>query len=286
VIVSNLPADAHVHSEWSWDAGSDPASHGSMRRTCEHAVGIGLPAVIFTEHLDVSGEWLVEDGDIGHHGQKYVDPTGRVQLPEFDADGYLSAIENCRAEFPGLRILTGVEFGQPHLPNAIAERLIARGVIDRVNGSLHMVPVEDGVRTEPTTLYRSRPAEEVVHRYLDELLVMIESSDAFAVLCHIDYPARSWPIARVGPFDPRMFESGFRAAMRALAESGRALELNTRRLWPWIPQWWAEEGGRAITFGSDTHTHEQLAAHFPEAMAMANSHGFKPGPLPEDFWTR
>ena len=257
-----------------------------MRRTCEHAVRIGLSALIFTEHLDVSAEWLVEDGDIGHHAQKYVDSTGHVQLPEFDTAGYLRAIDGCRAEFPELRILTGLEFGQPHLPNPFAERLLGSGAIDRVNGSLHMLPVEPGIRTEPTTLYRSRPADEVVQRYLDELLVMIERSDAFAVLSHIDYAARSWPISKVGPFDPAKFESGFRVAMRALAESGRALEMNTRRLWPWIPQWWAEEGGRAVTFGSDTHTHEQLAAHFPEAMAMVGSYGFRPGAEPEDFWTR
>lgn len=35
---TTLPADAHVHSEWSWDSGSDPASPGRMARTCEKAV--------------------------------------------------------------------------------------------------------------------------------------------------------------------------------------------------------------------------------------------------------
>ena len=74
--------------------------------------------------------------------------------------------------------------------------------------------------------------------------------------------------------------------MRAIAGSGRALEMNTRRLWPWIPQWWAEEGGRAVSFGSDTHGPEFLAASFPEAMAMIEHFGFGPGPRPEDFWTR
>jgi histidinol phosphatase-like PHP family hydrolase len=40
-----LPADGHVHSEWSWDA-----PDGSMERTCARALDIGLPAVAFTEH--------------------------------------------------------------------------------------------------------------------------------------------------------------------------------------------------------------------------------------------
>lgn len=62
--------------------------------------------------------------------------------------------------------------------------------------------------------------------------------------------------------------------------------MNTRRLWPWIPQWWSEEGGRTVTFGSDAHVPEAIAANFPEATAMLESYGFRPGTRPEDFWTR
>lgn len=74
--------------------------------------------------------------------------------------------------------------------------------------------------------------------------------------------------------------------MRAIAESGRALEINTRRLRPWIPQWWAEEGGQAISFGSDSHTPLALAANFPEAMALADWAGFRPGRDPRELWRR
>ncbi|MET8872667.1 hypothetical protein [Nocardia sp. NPDC004604] len=76
-----------------------------------------------------------------------------------------------------------------------------------------------------------------------------------------------------GPFDPRRFEDRFRSAMRAIADSDRALEMNTRRLWPWIPQWWREEGGHAVTFGSDTPVPEALADNFLEAMAMVEHFG-------------
>ncbi|MEU8278489.1 PHP domain-containing protein [Microbispora bryophytorum] len=48
-----LPADSHVHSEWSWDA-----PLGSMERTCEKAVELGLPAIAFTEHVDHT-VWMV-----------------------------------------------------------------------------------------------------------------------------------------------------------------------------------------------------------------------------------
>jgi histidinol-phosphatase (PHP family) len=257
-----------------------------MVRICERAVRIGLPAIVFTEHLDHEDSWRIDDGDIGEQAQKYVDETGHVRIPPFEAESYLEAIDRCRHDYPQLRILTGVEFGQPHLWDAKAAELLSSGAIDRVNGSLHMLPFDDGDRSEPTTLYHHRPPDAVMWAYLEEIPRMVAGSDSFAVFTHIDYAVRSWPIAVAGPFDPRRFEDGFRTAMRAIADSGRALEMNTRRLWPWIPQWWAEEGGRAVSFGSDAHGAEPLAANFPEVMAMVEYFGFTPGSRPEDFWTR
>ncbi len=281
-----LPADAHVHSEWSWDTGgpqSDAA--GRMQLTCERAVAIGLPAIIFTEHLDFDDAWRVEPQDMLPHLRSLVGPGGLVQLPLIDADGYFDSIERCRHRFPQLRILTGVEFGQPHLWQAVAERHLDFDRIDRVNGSLHTLQIGD-VRSEPNTLFREWPADRVMREYLAEVVRMVAGSDLFEVFTHIDYAVRSWPVEAEGPFDPRHFEDEFRFALRSIADSGRALEMNTRRLWSWVPQWWSEEGGRSISFGSDAHVPEALAANFPEAVAMVEYFGFRPGAQPEDLWTR
>lgn len=282
-----LPADAHVHSEFSWDTGGpSSAAAGTMRRTCSRAVRIGVPAVIFTEHLDVSG-WRAAPEDFTEHQRLLIDRDGLMQPPALDADGYFDSIERCRHEFPDLRILTGVELGQPHLDRRAAEALVDFSALDRVNGSLHTLPLGGGQRSEPVTLFRewTDPAE-VVWTYLAEVPVMVGAGD-FDVFTHIDYAARSWPTDEHGPFDHRLFEDGFRQAMRAIASSGRALEMNTGRpLRPWIPQWWAEEGGRAVSFGSDDHITAGLAAHFHEAMALLEHFGFAPGSRPEDFWTR
>lgn len=285
-----LPADAHVHSEWSWDAGSDPASTRSMERTCARAVRIGLPALIFTEHLDLESAWRIDPGDIGEHADTHRGRDGYVQLPSFDLEGYLESIDRCRRAFPELRVLTGLEFGQPHLHHARAAALLHEGNFDRINGSLHTVPFPESGngddRTEPTTLFRYRAADDVMEAYLQEIPRMVDGSDAFETFTHIDYAVRSWPTNDVGPFDPRAFEELFRSAMRTLAGSGRALEMNTRRLWPWIPQWWAEEGGRAISFGSDAHEPLGLAAGFPEAVQMVEQFGFRAGRTSWDFWRR
>jgi histidinol-phosphatase (PHP family) len=201
-------------------------------------------------------------------------------------DDYLASIERCRRLFPELQILTGVEFGQPHLDGQVARTAIDLSALDRVNGSLHTLPFA-GSRSEPVTLFRevADPAD-VIWLYLAEVSGMVDDGD-FEVFTHIDYAVRSWPEAEHGPFDPRPFEDGFRQAMRTIAGSGRALEMNTgHRLRPWIPQWWTDEGGRAVSFGSDDHDSTGLAANFDEATALLEHLGFQPGRRPADFWTR
>ena len=280
-----LTGDAHVHSEWSWDTGgpSSPDAVGRMELTCERAARIGLPALVFTEHFDF-GSWSSREADERPHLRSVI-ADGILTPPPLDIPGYLESIERCRRRFPELTILTGVEFGEPHQYADEAAALVELGVIDRINGSLHRIPL-GGERSEPGMLMREWSAAEVMWAYLEELPRMVAGSDAFEVFTHIDWVARYWPVDAVGPFDPRPFEEGFRSGMRVLAESGRALELNTRRLWSWIPQWWSEEGGRTITFGSDAHVPEALASGIPEAMLMAEHFGFRPGRRPQDFWTR
>ena len=254
-----------------------------MQQTCERAVKIGLPAVVFTEHLDFGG-WRIGPQDATDAIRHLITPEGILEAPSLDVAGYLDCIDRCRRMFPSLRIMTGVEFGQPHLFHQRAAALLDLSGLDRVNGSLHTL--QNGAeRSEPITLFRYWPADQVIWEYL-EIPRMVAASDSFRVFTHIDYAVRSWPTAGIGPFNPKQFEEGFRHAMRALADGGRALEMNTRRLWSWIPQWWSEEGGQAITFGSDTHVPDDLAAHVPEAMAMVEHYGFQPGRNPEDFWTR
>ncbi|WP_458683735.1 PHP domain-containing protein [Prescottella equi] len=282
----HLPADSHVHTEWSWDTGGPSSvAAGRMNLMCERALAIGLPAIVFTEHFDFDSTWRTEPDDLLPHQQHLLDSSGYLRPPPLDIAGYLNGIDRCRHRFPDLTILTGVEFGQPHLHAEHAAQLVDLSGLDRVNGSLHTLKVGED-RYEPNTLFRKWRPDEVINAYLDEIPQMVTGSDEFEVFCHIDYAVRAWPTADAGPFDPHHFEERFRAAMRAIADSGRALEINTRRLRPWIPQWWKEEGGRAITFGSDAHVPEALADNFPEAIAMIEHHGFTPGRRPADFWTR
>jgi histidinol-phosphatase (PHP family) len=283
VLPVTLPPDSHVHSEWSWDA---PA--GSMERSCAHAVELGLPAIAFTEHLDHTVWTVVPDGvHQDEHLASLTSPDGLLTPPKFDAAGYLEAVEQCRDRFPGLRIFSGLEMGEPHWHTQAVATVLATGRFDRLLGSLHCLPTEDGF-TEPPGHYRQQAAAEVVRGYLAEVVRLVTESDLFSVLAHIDYPVRSWPARQAGPFDVLMFEAEFRHTLRTAAESGRALEINTRipSLHPTLLRWWHEEGGEAVTFGSDAHQPSAVAIGFRKAAAIAQAHGFRPGPNPYEWWAR
>ena len=272
-----LPADSHVHSEWSWDA-----AHGSMEETCARAVDLGLPAVAFTEHADWT-PWWVRPGELSDHLQQFVAADSTVVAPAIDLDGYRECLRRCRDQFPGLRIISGVELGEPHRHPGIVAALLRAGEFDRVLGSVHCLPLGDRF-AEPPNLYRAQPAAEVIRDYLAEIGRLVTGSDAFAVLAHLDYPLRYWP-TQAGPFDPYAFEDEFRQALRAIAGSGRVLEVNTAGpLHPEILRWWREEGGEAVTFGSDAHEPAELGRRFAEAAALVEAHGFRPGRHPYDPW--
>ncbi|KRF34179.1 PHP domain-containing protein [Nocardioides sp. Soil805] len=275
-----LPVDSHVHTNWSWDA-----PHGSMRASCERAIRVGLPAIAFTEHVDHT-VWRVamEELDPGDHLAQ-VARDGLLHPPAFDAAGYLQEVEECRERYPGLRILSGLELGEPHRHPEVVAGLLARGTFDRVLGSLHSL-ADGGQYAEPVGLYGHRDPAEVLRSYLAEVTVLVASDQSFEVLAHIDYPVRGWPPS-AGRFDPLAFEAEFRHALHVTATSGRALEVNTKvPLHARILQWWREEGGTAITFGSDAHAPESIAHHFTQAAQMADAHGFRPGRMPHDLWGR
>lgn len=282
-----LPPDNHVHTEFSWDA-----DKGSMVEACERAVELGLPSIAFTEHVDLT-PWVIPDEAAARFAPDVASHIGhdrRLRAPAVDLDRYFESIERCRARFPNLRILTGLEIGEPHWFPELTAELLARGRFQRVLGSLHSLTID----AEPRLIdewFRTERVDEAreaiaVRDYLAEAIIMIESSDRFEVFAHIDYLVRQ--IEAVGrAHDPRAFEEEYRETLRALATSERVLEINTRlRLDPLIVELWYDVGGGAVSFGSDAHSGPKVGGDFERAAAMAEAKGFRPQADPHDFWRR
>ncbi len=265
------PADLHVHTQFSWDA-----PRGDMEATCRRALEIGLPAIALTEHADFTG-------------------GGYPDFHRLDVSAYHCELERCRALFPSLRILSGVELGQPHLFPAEAASVLAAGPLDRVLGSVHCVRWQ-GELTDVSIggLLAPEQAVAVVRVYFRELLGLLEGSQPFEVLAHLDYPKRYWPHAAVA-YREEAFEEEIRAVLRAAARRGSVLELNTTRgaephrglcPGPTVLNWWGEEGGRAVSLGSDAHSPDRIALGFDLASQLAEAAGFRPNDDPAGYWLK
>jgi histidinol-phosphatase (PHP family) len=242
-----------------------------MEQSCRRAIEVGLPAIAFTEHAD----WAIV-----HQGQHPVDIAG-----------YLDAVDRCRRQFPDLRILSGVELGEPHwFPKETAE-VLAAGPLDQVLGSVHSIDWPGGM-LDASQFSRREGIDfaAAVRAYFAEVLAMVESGQPFETLAHIDYPKRYW-LESLPPYREQDYEDEIRAILRAAARSGRVLEVNTTRgdvLCPDITvvRWWRELGGQAVQYGSDAHQPDKIAEGFKVATQMVESAGFKPARDPVSLWRR
>jgi histidinol-phosphatase (PHP family) len=270
-----LPADNHVHTEWSYDTSAD----ASMVRSCEQAIGIGLPSLAFTEHLE-----FTEGGPGDAIHDVATDHRWWSRIKPLDVPGYMASVEECRQRFPELRILSGVEAGESHLFGASAGAVIHAHAFERVLGSLHAVPYQ-GRLVAADALFGRMPADDAMRYYFAELVTLIQDSDLFQVLAHLDFPRRYWPS---GPhlYREQPFEEEYRVALRALAASGRVLEINTKSPLASVDmvRWWREEGGTAVSFGSDAHLPNRVGDRFKLAVDIVEQAGFRPGRDPYDFW--
>src|ERR1035441_5633449 len=187
-----------------------------MERTCARAIELRLPAIVFTEHADFTAWTLPIDAEIRAGWERFV-TANMMRPPELDIDGYLESIRRCRQLFPGLQILSGVELSEPHWHPQQTANLLAAGGFDRVISSVHAGPVDGGF-LEISGLFEVRAAADVVREYLAEVLRMVEGFDV-AVLAHIDYPVRYWPVG-AGSYDSTDFERYYRVVLSALARTG------------------------------------------------------------------
>jgi len=133
----------------------------------ERAIELGLPAIAFTDHADF----------VKVHDDQYC----------VDIVGYLESIDRCRAKYTGLRILSGVELGEPHwFPKETAE-VLAAGPLDNVLGSVHCIKLEGQV--VDASQFRDRQGVDfaaATRAYFAEVLAMIEGGQPFETLAHLE----------------------------------------------------------------------------------------------------
>lgn len=261
-----------------------------MHATCARAVAVGLPALAFTEHVDLTA-WSLHDRPVPSVHRGSWDEHGRFLGSPLEVGAYLEEVDRCRHAFRALRIWSGIELSEGHWHPAAVADLVSALRPDRVVGSVHALDdlhprAAPGDHVEVSDGYRQRQPVGVVRAYLAEVRAMSLSDAPFEVLGHIDYPLRTWP-ASAGEVPWAVLEDDVRAALDATAASGRALEVNTRLpLAARVLDWWHQAGGESVVFGSDAHRPDDVARDFAGTAAMVAAHGFRPGATPYEHWRR
>lgn len=236
--------DCHIHSNHSLDG------HDTMEAMCQQAIRKGLGGVCFTEHLYLERE----DESYGF----------------FDYERYMANLEAVRRRFGDrLLIWSGIEISyQPYLETDIVAFLEDK-TFDLVIGSVHYVDGEFvfGPLTD------SRSEEEAYSRYF-EIVYRAAQANLFDVLGHLDVLKRSG-VKRYGPFIYEQYARQIEAVLKAMIDTGTALEVNTsglrqapREPYPGLEvlQRYQELGGKRLTIGSDAHRASDVGRGIRETM--------------------
>ncbi len=235
--------DTHMHTDVSSD------SRMTLPQALQAAEKKGL-GIIVTEHMDLG----------------YPVPGSFI----FDVDDYFSGYGSRRDE----KILLGIEIGMMMAKCEEGNELIADYPFDFVIGSIHLV---DGQDIYQPDFYQGRTKFETYGRYFVNMAQCVANYKGIHALGHLDYICR---YARYDDADIHYAEMSemIDPVLKAAAERGLALEINTRRLdertasllLP-IYRRFAESGGKMATIGSDAHRPEDIGKGLAEGLALAEA---------------
>lgn len=193
----------------------------------------------------------------------------------------LRKIEQLKKGRPGF--LAGLELDWTPGCYSWMRDLVAQMRFDHVLGSLHFL---DGKSVgNPASWPADMPRAERFERfqaYYHEMAAMA-ASGLINIASHPDFiKLRVWDDFQAW-LGTSGSEQAIGCALRAMARHGVALEINTAGLrWPFHEFYpcskilgLARECGVEISFGSDAHRPEDVAAGFAEAENLARKHGYK-----------
>lgn len=254
----NLPLDTHLHTLRSPDA------NAMLDAYCVLAVERGIAELAITDHVDF-------------------DPT----MPAYGFASFADRERDVREAAArwgdrGLAIRFGVEVTYERAWEDDIRGWLARHPHDFVIGSVHVSEVSPYKASNVASFVAGRSLPEIVGPYFDEIIGAARSG-LFDTIGHMDFVKR-YLVPHVLPADLAGAPELYEPALRAMIESGTALEINASGLRqlpretypsPAIVARYRELGGRNVTIGSDAHRTEWFAYGLAEAYRHAAAAGFE-----------
>src|SRR5438445_12368735 len=102
-------------------------------------------------------------------------------------------------------------------------------MLEQLHGTIHCIRLDCGMLD--ASQFRGRAGIDfpaAVREYFREVLAMVESSQPFETLAHIDYPKRYW-LDGLAPYQEKDYEAEIRAILAAAARTERDRQGNITR---------------------------------------------------------
>ncbi len=253
-------SDMHTHSHYSFDAKS------SVDAMCRAAIDRGLYALAVTDHCEAPFIRFGADCEFGCFDEL---------IPRSFADAS-AARERYRGQ---LRVLRGMELGEPVHDPAATRRALSYGDFDFILASVH------NLKNMQDFYYMNYTGVDVrllLDRYFDELCETA-AFPHFDSLSHLTYPLR-YIVAGTGRMpDLSLHAEAIDTIFKILIENNKALEVNVsglfRELKTTLPdealvRRYRELGGALITIGTDAHSADMVGKGIAEGAAVAKRAGF------------
>jgi len=254
----DLPLDAHLHTDLS------PDSDVPIDAYAEAAVERGIAELAITDHVDF-------------------DPTAPAYaFASFDERERSVRTAADRWAERGVDIRFGVEITWDRRWADDIRDHLARHAYDFVIGSVHVYADSPYAATEVARWVDGRALPEIVAPYFEEVESAARSG-LFDALGHLDFVKR-YLAPHVTAADLATAPELYEPILRALVETGTALEINTSGLRqapnetypsPAIVALYEAMGGRAVTVGSDAHRADAFAWGLADGYATAAAAGFE-----------
>lgn len=252
--MKNVPlADTHIHSIHSFDG------HDSIADIAAAARSAGFSYIAITDHF--------ECGKVDSPDQCEIE---RIRLSVRNA-----TLENSSE----LRVLRGLELGQPQCAPEQAAALVNDNDYDYIIGSVHYInDGEDFYWFD----YKEVDASTVYDRYINDVLLVAQTCE-FDSLAHLTYPLRYMILRDGAKLDISDFADVHDAIFEALVKRGKALEINTKLIGRaggfFTPdadllKRFRELGGKYVTLGSDAHSASVVGGGIREGIELLRECGF------------
>lgn len=255
--------DQHLHSWHSIDCRTEP------RANVEAALARGLAGLTFTEHFD----------------------THPLDFPRcvFHYSDYSASIDRLRDEFGG-RIFIGKGIEVCYQPQRMDYILnfLERHEFDLVILSVHYF---SGLPVHERENWSGFDPASGTRQYLEDLLAAVRfiaklhasHGRVFDVLGHLDLVKR-YTLRYFGSYDVSQEAALIDEILRSCIDADLTPEINTSSLRQGLSETmpntatirrYAELGGNAVSFGSDSHKAEDIGAGFDVATSMLRDAGLQ-----------